>query len=224
MDCQMPEMDGYEATREIRLRERKTRRKAVHIIAMTAHVMQGDRDACLAAGMDDYLSKPVLEADLQKALERFGRRDNPDDGADDCVAPPTSEEQTVAGVRIPGSERAQPLLPAEPPVDMKRLQEVSEEDPGRVRELITLYLSQAGELMEGMDGAIKAGSAGEVNRLAHKLVGSSLTCGMAAIVGPLREMEREAKQGRLSGADQSFAEANRQLESIRCWLTDHLPE
>ncbi len=223
MDCQMPEMDGYEATREIRLREQEEGRKPAHIIAMTAHAMQGDRDACLAAGMNDYLSKPVREADLQKALERFGRKDNPDDGADEGAAPRTGEEQTMTGGRAPGSEQAQPVFSEEPPVDMKRLQEVSEEDPGRVHELVTLYLSQADELMEGVDGAIKADSAGEVNRLAHKLVGSSLTCGMTAIVGPLREMEREAKQGRLSGADQSFAEANRHLESIRRWLTDHLP-
>jgi CheY-like chemotaxis protein/HPt (histidine-containing phosphotransfer) domain-containing protein len=222
MDCQMPEMDGYEATREIRLREQEGGRKPVHIIAMTAHAMQGDRDACLAAGMDDYLSKPVREADLQEALERFGRKDNPDDRANDRAVPRTGEDQTIAGGGIPASEQTQPVLPEEPPVDMKQLQEVSEEDPGRVRELITLYLSQADELMEGVDGAIKVGSAGEVNRLAHKLVGSSLTCGMTAIVSPLREMERQSKQGRLSDADRLFAEANRHLESIRCWLTDHL--
>jgi CheY-like chemotaxis protein len=68
MDCQMPEMDGFEATQEIRKREGLS----VHrpIIAMTANAMQGDRERCLDAGMDDYVSKPIRKADLTEALER----------------------------------------------------------------------------------------------------------------------------------------------------------
>jgi PAS domain S-box-containing protein len=79
MDCQMPELDGYQVTREIRLREKKGHR--TWIIAMTANVMVGDRERCLAAGMDDYVSKPLRRENLRAALDR---------GAARPVKPPTN--------------------------------------------------------------------------------------------------------------------------------------
>jgi CheY-like chemotaxis protein len=68
MDCQMPEMDGYEATRRIRMREKPG--EHIRIVAMTANAMKTDREACLAAGMDDYVSKPISFEALKEALRR----------------------------------------------------------------------------------------------------------------------------------------------------------
>jgi signal transduction histidine kinase/CheY-like chemotaxis protein len=70
MDCQMPEMDGFEATRLIRAHEKANGRKPVAVVALTANAIRGDQERCLAAGMDDYLSKPFQSSELRAALER----------------------------------------------------------------------------------------------------------------------------------------------------------
>jgi CheY-like chemotaxis protein len=204
IDCQMPEMDGFEATGRIREREKREQLEHLHIIALTAHAMAGDRQKCLDAGMDDYLSKPVRLQELQKALQRY------------CSTHPDHLANTAA-------QTPQPDVASEPPpVDMERLDEAADGNQEQMRELVDLYLAQADEILSGLDTAIKTGATKDVERLAHKLAGASLACGMTGVANPLRELERQGKEGRLSDPEQPLASANRQLAATRRVLEERL--
>jgi two-component system, sensor histidine kinase and response regulator len=198
MDCQMPQMDGYESTRQIRRREQTQGSKPVYIIAMTANAMQGDREKCLDARMNDYLSKPVKVTDLRSALERSQAGSALEGGKDEDTSVLLAE--TVGGEAL---------------LDVERLEAAANDDPKVVQELVQLYFAQAKDLMNGLRAAINSGSAKDVDHFAHKLVGASLACGMSAMVLPLRELEKRGKDGKLGDAEALFDRASRHLELTR---------
>jgi signal transduction histidine kinase/DNA-binding response OmpR family regulator/HPt (histidine-containing phosphotransfer) domain-containing protein len=227
MDCQMPEMDGYEATRAIRMREQNLQhpypwKSPVYIIAMTANAMQGDREKCFAVGMEDYLSKPVRASELQAALERWKLAKNQIARTTFTSNRPISmpHPETIDVVETETS--AVPVTEQECPVDMQRLMEVSEDDPERVHELVGLYSVQSEDLLKKLGVAIRNRAAEEVARLAHQYIGISANCGMTAIVSPLQELERMGRSGLLNGAEQSFADASNQCTRIQQFLTAYL--
>jgi two-component system sensor histidine kinase/response regulator len=169
MDVQMPEMDGYEATKEIRKREGVDRHTP--IIAMTANALEGDREKALEAGMDDYVSKPVKPEKLELVLGHWILQ------------------------REPSEVEADPTASEEAPLDewaLAGLRELQQEgDPDLVKELVVLFLDDAPSQLAALRGAIEEEDADSVERIAHTLKGSSGSMGakkMAEICGELQNV------------------------------------
>ena len=212
MDVQMPEMDGLEATRLIRERQREKGRFRnykgnIIIIAMTASAMPGDRDKCIASGMDDYLAKPVRPEDMRTIVERWA-------SAAKSQTPTASQTETATTDTTFESQQ--------PPVEMARLLDFSDGSAENLRELVTLYLKQTDEQLEQLAAAAKAGSAAEVRRLAHSCAGASSTCGMVRIVPLLRELERQGDEKNLVNAVELCRQSRREFDCIRTFLDAHL--
>jgi PAS domain S-box-containing protein len=198
MDCQMPEMDGYEASAEIRRREGANQHTI--IIAMTANALEGDREKCLASGMDDYLSKPVKLKELAAVMEQWRANSAVND-----------REHTEPVERGDGS-----------PVDLEHLLDASGGDEEEMRELTELYLGQTAEELANLKGALKAGLPKKVERIAHTCVGSSAICGMNAITTLFRELELIAGDGRLDDAAPLLEEVEREFDRIKFFLERNL--
>jgi PAS domain S-box-containing protein len=195
MDCQMPEMDGYEATAEIRRLEGTTRHTP--IVAMTANALTSDREKSLAAGMDDHLTKPVKQEALARVLDKFF----------------ASAGESVSTVEVSAPE----LLA---PVDLNRLHEAMGDDPEAILEILNLYHTGMAESLLKLDAAISSGDAGEVAMLAHNCVGTSANCGMVAVVEHLRELERMGHENQLPGAAPVKAQIGIEFERIKVFLAE----
>ncbi len=212
MDVQMPEMDGIEATQQVRKRQKQSAgrgnfKPGIAIVAMTANAMQGDREKCLAAGMDDYLSKPIKPEDIRKVLEIWGPK----------VAPAASAAPT-AQPKAQAPAAAQPAAP----VDMERLLDFANGDPANLRELVDLYLQQTAKQLLELNSALAAGDSDVVKRLAHSCSGASSTCGMVGMVPPLRELERQGNEGLQLNAGQLASDAGAEFQRIQSFLTEYL--
>jgi signal transduction histidine kinase/DNA-binding LytR/AlgR family response regulator len=202
MDVMMPELDGLEATRLLRKRQMiggyNHYQSRIIIVAMTAHAMQGDREKCIAAGMDDYLAKPVRPKDVREMLERWGGK-----------LLTEAKPATMPPVDGPGTE---------PPVDMDRMKDLTDGNADGLCELVEMYLKQTHKQFEQMDVAIRDGKADEVRRVAHSCAGASATLGMTHLVPKLRELERLAAAGTLPGADQLCQSALQEYVRVQEFL------
>jgi signal transduction histidine kinase/CheY-like chemotaxis protein len=218
MDGQMPGLDGYEATRQIRAGQAGDHHP--WIIAMTANAMQGDREKCLAAGMDDYLSKPVKIDALRAALHRCRVRS----AAAGSPIPPTTPP--------PNPPPASPL--AAPPdqeaaehVDFARLRElrdlVAPGDPDPTADLVGLFLDCASASLAAIRQALQAGQAQGVKHQAHSLKSSARSLGARRLAGLCEQLEQAADQGGLDAAAGLVGQAEAEYEIVKSVFQSRIP-
>jgi CheY-like chemotaxis protein len=178
MDCQMPVMDGYEATTAIRNRHSAVRNHDVAIIAMTANAMKGDREKCLAAGMDDYISKPISPQELSAMLKKWlSQRGKKKEGkAAEKV------KNTISGAKV-----------FDKPALLDRL--MNDED--LLLDILKEFLSNTPGLIAKLKESMEAGDKDEARRFAHTLKGSASNVSANILMEVAREAEMAAREGSL---------------------------
>jgi PAS domain S-box-containing protein len=211
MDVQMPTMDGLEATRRIHQQWPEGQRP--HVIAATANAMQEEREACLAAGMDNYLSKPIRMEELAAALRRCRPRVAP-------WRPATAWEASVGAQAPPDGElRGQPRSAGvlHPPA-LERLMQTIGDDRGLLAALIDTFLDDVPRLVDGARQGLQQGQADEVRRAAHTLKSNGATFGAIRFSELSRELEALARSGTLEGTADLLARIEGEYESVRLAL------
>ncbi len=195
MDCQMPELDGFAATNEIRRRERNSGGRRLPILALTANAMEGDRERCLDAGMDDYLSKPFTRDRLAEMLARYLPRAEPGEQ-------PASS--SVAATRPGEASGAADDEADAAPIDLRALDGIlALRRPGRTSPLakvISLYLAGWPAQIESLRRAVGDGDAEAMWKTAHALKSSSATLGAVRLAALFKQVESNGRAGTMADA------------------------
>jgi CheY-like chemotaxis protein len=186
MDVQMPELDGLDASRQIC--ERRPPSSRPRIIAMTANAMPEDREACLAAGMDDYLAKPIRADELAEALRRV--KPLPRDG---------ERSFENGGVTVDAAA-------------LENLRELGGDD--FLAEVIDTFLADGPTLIATLRGSLGAQDADELRRAAHTLKSNGATLGAAGFSELCRALEQRAKSGRLEGASEVVGRIEQEYRAL----------
>jgi PAS domain S-box-containing protein len=189
MDVSMPEMDGLEATAAIRHQERHTNRH-LPIIALTAHALSGDRERCLAAGMDSYLTKPVRGSELAEAIETLWGQ---------TVAPASLPADSARPNPPPAGLDAQPIV-----LNWEAAWEAVGGDGQLLAELIGVCREECPALCRQLEAAVRDRRAAEIRRLAHTIKGAVRLFGDTAVATYSQRLEFMARDGALDGIEDVF--------------------
>jgi len=245
MDCMMPVMDGMAATAEIRrLEQQRGRARAMPIVAITANALQGDRERCLAAGMDDYISKPFSQQALADTLGRWVAlpRAAPA-GQEPVSAAAESQEKAHAFGQVTSTARAGPAgtaLPARAAVagaaaqatpassslelapaaiNQAALSAIRTLSPDQgealLRRVLAAFLQDTPRQLAALRAATAASDADAMRKAAHSLKSSSANVGADALAKLFREMEQMARAEQGEGADDLLAQLEREFQSVR---------
>jgi two-component system sensor histidine kinase/response regulator len=206
MDCQMPVMDGMAATAEIRRLERdSTGGRSLPIIAITANALQGDRETCLAAGMDDYLSKPFTQAQLSSLLARWMKMPAPPLPA--SARQPGPAEDYASSPLVPPPSLAAPAAPAAPAGEiinrhaLDNIRALSNERGAElVRKVVHAYIDDTPRQLSLLDAAIAEADTATVRKIAHSLKSGSANVGAEAMAQLCKELEQLGRNNSIAGA------------------------
>jgi PAS domain S-box-containing protein len=223
MDCLMPVLDGYKTTQSIRFYEGESRHTVV--IAMTANALKGEREKCLEAGMDDYISKPIELEKLAAVINRWasglrGRVSVENPSVSPASAPPLSDKAavSVAELNRKNSEDLAEPVAENCPVDLQRLGELTRGDVEFQLELLQTFMEDAPIYLEGIESALQANDCVALSRGAHQLKGASAMVAVRTVPELAAQLESQANESRLEGAAELVARLGMILQEVRVFI------
>jgi signal transduction histidine kinase/DNA-binding response OmpR family regulator len=208
MDCQMPKMDGYTATRMIRKHEGADH---VPIIAMTAHALKGDRERCIEAGMDDYISKPVTPDTVMDAVLRWFRAAEPEETTEmDSAANASSTLETGSSQQAISPQQGEPEI-----FSIKQVMDVTGGNVKIIKRITSVFLENVPSEIEELAKAISTENYEEARRMAHSIKGASATVGGMRMSVVAFGMEQAAHENDLSTAGRLLENLRSEFEHLR---------